>query len=229
MVKNVAGALKKTRAHLTEEVIVDASLKLLQQQRTGDFTLAKIANALGVSAPSLYSHVPSKQYILERVRSKIVREFDVSGFGIDPWPQAMATWALSYADAFVRYPQTIPLLAAQPVRAPELLDQYERIVRALIDAGWPGQEALTAFWAVENFVLGSITDLLVPQEILLPEEAEYPTLARLLADNPFSPERAHWIFQRGLDALIAGLERRWEDFQPESSPPNWPARTSLSP
>jgi len=167
---------RKTRAHLTVDVIVDASLELLRHEHPGEFTLTKLAKMLGVSTPSLYSHVPSKQFIVEQVRSRIVTNIDVSGFDRLPWDEALEAWATSYAEAFARHPQTIALMMTAPVHSVELLAQYERIVQALLDGGWPRSEVVAVFWAIESFVLGSVPDFLLSEETVQPEGDRFPLL-----------------------------------------------------
>jgi AcrR family transcriptional regulator len=199
---------RRTRAHLTEDVIVAESMRLIAQSEAGDFTLNALAKRLGVSAPSLYSHVPSKQYIIERVRSRVVASIDPSSFATKPWPEALADWARSYAAAFAKHPETIPLLATNPVQSPDLVAQYEIVARALLEAGWPAGDVMAVITSVESLVLGSVLDIVAPVEMVQPDEGGYPTLERILATAPAASTRADDAFALGLDALITGLVAR---------------------
>lgn len=199
---------RTTRAHLTEEVIVEMSMQLIAEERSGDFTLNALAKRLGVSAPSLYSHVPSKQYIIERVRSKVVASIDCSSFATKSWDLALADWARSYAAAFARHPETIPLLATNPVQSPDLIRQYETVAGALLTAGWPASEVMAVITSVESLVLGSVLDLVAPVEMVRPDIGGYPVLERILQEAPAPKTRALEAFNLGLEALITGL-RQW--------------------
>ena len=200
---------RAVRKHVTEERIVEAALALIREEPTGTFTLAKLAKRLRISAPTIYSHVPNKQYIIERVRSRVVAEIDCSAFERLPWDRALADWARSYAEAFVQHPETIPLLTTHPVQAPELVRQYEVIAGALRDAGWPPGEIVAVFTVVESFVMGSVLDLVAPVQMVQPADGEeYPVLRSLIGEA--DTLRARHTFELGIEAMIEGLRARLE-------------------
>lgn len=202
---------RKVRPHVTEERIIEAALALVRDEPSGTFTLAKLARKLGISAPSLYSHVPSKQYIVERVRSRVVAAIDCSAFATERWDTALGAWARSYADAFVQHPETIPLLTTHPVQAPELIAQYETIAQALRAVGWPRDEIIAVFTVVESFVMGSVLDLVAPVQMVQPrDEEDTPLLRALLAESEDDALRARHTFDLGVDILISGLRDRLE-------------------
>lgn len=200
---------RRVRPHITEERIIEAALALVRDEPSGTFTLAKLAKKLGISAPSLYSHVPSKQYIVERVRSRVVAEIDCSAFATQPWDIALAAWARSYADAFVKHPETIPLLTTNPVQAPELIAQYETIASALLTVGWPRDEIIAVFTVVESFVMGSVLDLVAPVQMVQPrDEEDTPLLRSLISETEDDALRARRTFDLGVDILVSGLRDR---------------------
>jgi AcrR family transcriptional regulator len=200
---------RAVRQHVTEERIIEAALALIHDEPSGAFTLAKLAKRLGISTPSLYSHVPSKQYIIERVRSRVVAEISCASFGAQPWDVALADWARSYASAFVKHPETIPLLTTNPVQAPELIAQYDTIAEVLLEAGWPREEIIAVFTVVESFVMGSVLDLVAPVQMVQPAgDDEYPTLRALLGDSGGDLLRAQHTFELGVEVLIEGLRGR---------------------
>ena len=200
---------RAVRQHVTEERIIEAALALIHDEPSGTFTLAKLAKRLGISTPSLYSHVPSKQYIIERVRSRVVAEISCEAFATAPWDEALADWARSYANAFVKHPETIPLLTTNPVQAPELIAQYETIAEALLAVGWPREEIIPVFTVVESFVMGSVLDLVAPVQMVQPVDGDdYPTLRSLLGGREVDILRAQHTFELGVGALIDGLRGR---------------------
>ncbi|MBO1902663.1 TetR/AcrR family transcriptional regulator C-terminal domain-containing protein [Leucobacter weissii] len=214
---------RAVRAHITEERIVEAALELIHDEPSGTFTLSKLAKHLGISAPTIYSHVPNKQYIIERVRSRVVADIDCSSFETKPWDAALADWARSYADAFAKHPETIPLLTTNPVQAPELIAQYEVIARSLLQVGWPPGEIVAVFTVVESFVLGSVLDLVAPVQMVQPAaDGDYPVLRSLIEDET-DALRAKQTFELGLETLIVGFTDRLESLRAGD------ARRSLEP
>src|SRR5262245_21552278 len=65
---------------LTPDLIVDESLRLLNEQGLAGVSLRNLARRLGISAPSLYWHFPDKSALLGAV---IERLFDA---GLDSVP-----------------------------------------------------------------------------------------------------------------------------------------------
>ncbi|GIF21579.1 AcrR family transcriptional regulator [Actinoplanes tereljensis] len=188
------------RKTLDERAIYRAALELID--REGTFSLAQLAGHLGVRAPSLYTHVPSRDAIVEGVRHLVVAGIDHGGFALDPWDEALTAWARSYLAAFAAHPNTIRMLASTPVRADALLRQYEAAVGCLLRAGWPDAEVMHVIITVESYVLGSALAAPAP---LGPAGREYPLLNRVLAE---SPPGARDSFEAGLAVLLAGFEQR---------------------
>jgi AcrR family transcriptional regulator len=191
------------RRSLDERAIYLAALELID--REGTFSLAQLAGHLGVRAPSLYTHVPNKDAIVEGVRHLIVSGIDHAGFALDPWDEALTGWARSYRAAFAAHPNTIRMLATTPVRADALLRQYEAAVGCLLRAGWPDAEVMHVITTIESYVLGSALDAAAPAALVDPAVRDYPLLTRVLAESP-SPARDS--FEAGLAALLAGFGQR---------------------
>ncbi|BBH69779.1 tetracycline repressor, C-all-alpha domain protein [Actinoplanes sp. OR16] len=191
------------RKVLDEQTICAAALALID--REGTFSLAQLASHLGVRAPSLYTHVPNKDAIVEGVRHLVVSGIDYSAFALEPWDAALGAWARSYLDAFAAHPNTIRLLATTPVRADALLRQYEAAVACLLRAGWPSSEVMHVITAVESYVLGSALDVAAPPS-MVDSSSEYQLLNRVVAAQ--SPSRARESFEAGLTALLTGFTQR---------------------
>ena len=120
---------------LDRDRIADAALKLTD--RRGDFTILDLSRALKVTPAALYHHVHGRDGIIALMRERMARTVDASGFGQEPWDQALRRWVVSYRDTFSADPGTIGMLAAEPVADPAVHAQYEQAVIALEDAGFP--------------------------------------------------------------------------------------------
>ena len=105
--------------------------------RRGDFTILDLSRALKVTPAALYHHVVGRDAIIALMRERMARTVDASGFGQEPWDQALRRWVVSYRDTFSADPGTIGMLAAEPVADPAVHAQYEQAVIALEDAGFP--------------------------------------------------------------------------------------------
>ena len=78
---------------LTIEGIVDAALRVLSRHGAEGLTMSRIAGLLEVTPAALYNHVDSKDEILLHVQDRLMDQVDVSGLGLEPWPDALRRWA----------------------------------------------------------------------------------------------------------------------------------------
>lgn len=126
---------------------------------------------------------------------------DPETLDLTPWDVGLEAWARSCRAAFAAHPRAIPLLMTSPVRAPRVLEQYERAVGLLLDAGFTDAEVMPLLIALENLVLGSALDLAAPETMWeLTDQAPTPRLARVLA--AVGEGRADRAFEVGLAAFM---------------------------
>ncbi|MGR8010853.1 TetR/AcrR family transcriptional regulator [Streptomyces hypolithicus] len=185
---------------LDRERITTTALELVDEQ--GEFSVPQIARRLGAQTGSVYHHVDGRDGIVELLRVRVTSAIDTSTLDLRPWDRAMAAWARSYRAAFAAHPRAIPLLMTSPVRAPKVLDHYERAVRLLLDAGFATADVMVVISALENLVLGSALDMAAPETMWeLPDETTTPGLADALAAA--GPGRTHAAFELALGAFIA--------------------------
>lgn len=194
------------RPILSREGIFAAALTLVDEDGSEALTVTRLAKRLGVQAASLYNHVSGREEIVEGVRDLVVAEMDVDALDGEPWQEALAVWARSYLAAFARHPNTAKLLSTTTIRSPATLAMYERAVALLERAGWPSDQVVTVFTAIESFAIGSALDLAAPSVMIDPSSQGLPLLSVALKDAP--PARAMAAFELGLAALIRGLDER---------------------
>ncbi|MFF4254838.1 TetR/AcrR family transcriptional regulator [Streptomyces sp. NPDC001663] len=184
---------------LDRERITATALQLVDEQ--GDFSVPQIAKRLGAQTGSVYHHVDGRDGIVELLRERVADAIDPGTLDLTPWDTALEAWARSYRAAFAAHPKAIPLLMTSPVRAPRVLEQYERAVTLLLDAGFAPADVMPLIIALENLVLGSALDLAAPETMWeLTEEAPTPRLAEALA--AVGEGRADRAFELGLEGFL---------------------------
>ncbi|MBO4255466.1 TetR/AcrR family transcriptional regulator C-terminal domain-containing protein [Streptomyces griseorubiginosus] len=184
---------------LDRERITTTALELVDEQ--GDFSVPQIAKRLGAQTGSVYHHVDGRDGIVELLRERVASAIDPGTLDVTPWDTALEAWARSYRAAFAAHPKAIPLLMTSPVRAPRVLEQYERAVTLLLDAGFAAAEVMPLLIALENLVLGSALDLAAPETMWeLSEEVPTPRLAEALA--AVGEGRADRAFEVGLAGFL---------------------------
>ncbi|MFK0137200.1 TetR/AcrR family transcriptional regulator [Streptomyces murinus] len=184
---------------LDRERITTTALQLVDE--SGDFSVPQIARRLGVQTGSVYHHVDGRDGIVELLRERVASAIETATLDLEPWDTAVEAWARSYRAAFAAHPRAIPLLMTSPVRAPRVLDQYERAVTLLLDAGFAPAGIMALITALENLVLGSALDLAAPETMWeLADRAATPQLAAALAAA--GDHRADRAFEVGLAAFM---------------------------
>ncbi|MEW2251025.1 TetR/AcrR family transcriptional regulator [Streptomyces sp. NPDC058733] len=197
---------------LDRERITTTALELVDEQ--GEFSVPQIARRLGVQTGSVYHHVDGRDGIVELLRERVARSIDITTLDARPWDAALAGWARAYRAAFAAHPKAIPLLMTNPVRAPRVLQQYERAVTLLQSAGFPTAEVMPVLVALENVVLGSALDLAAPEAMWeIADASATPRLAEAL--DAAGPHRADRAFDLALEAFLAHARRRLEECREE--------------
>ncbi|GAA4141716.1 TetR/AcrR family transcriptional regulator C-terminal domain-containing protein [Leifsonia shinshuensis] len=202
------------KAVLTRDLIAHAALRLLDESGAEGFTMVRLAQALRVRPSAIYNHVEGKEDVIASVRELVSDRIDVSAFATEQWDVAMLQWARSYRRAFATHPPTIALLATLPLTgALRTMHMYDTVVAAMVRAGWPEAEVLSAIVAIESFILGSALDAVAPGDMFDPAGAEHevPAFASAYAARAAAldgAEPADAAFELGLRALIDGLRSR---------------------
>ncbi|MFF5255959.1 TetR/AcrR family transcriptional regulator C-terminal domain-containing protein [Streptomyces leeuwenhoekii] len=193
---------------LDRERITTTALELVDEK--GEFSVPQIARRLGVQTGSLYHHVDGRDGIVELLRERVSAGIDIATLDLRPWDEALRAWARSYRAAFAAHPRTIPLLMTNPVRAPRVLDQYERAVSLLLDAGFAPPDVMPVIVALENVVLGSALDLAAPEAMWeLADDTATPRLAEAL--DAAGERRADRAFELALEGFLSHARRRLEE------------------
>jgi AcrR family transcriptional regulator len=162
---------------LSRQRIVEVATAILDAEGLDALSTRRLANELGVRAPSLYNHFATKEEILDAVGDAIIAQVDLSMFsgrsgsaasdaarrpgpaagqsGSRDWAAALTEWARAYRRALAAHPHAVPFLASGPARRPAALALADAVYGALVDAGWPAGYATRIGATMRYFVAGS--------------------------------------------------------------------------
>lgn len=197
-------------ARLTRDRLVTTALELVDDEGGEALSMRSLAARVDRQVSSLYNHVTSRDDLIEAIRARIVARIDTAAFAELPWDAALEAWARSYMTAFAAHPNVIRLLSNTPIRDESTFDMYERVVAALLDAGWPVGDAIAVMRTVEAHVLGSALDIVAPGDLLSQSSVPPGHDAMHTALDPALGEAfgAAQAFELGLAALLVGLRQR---------------------
>ncbi|MBS1893520.1 MAG: TetR family transcriptional regulator [Actinobacteria bacterium] len=159
-------------APLTKDRIVQAALDLIDHDGLEATTMRRLAEELGVQAPSLYNHMRSKQALLDAVAEHVFEAVDTSAFQRLGWREALESWAWSYYEALSAHPNLVPHLVVAFGRLDAALSRADQVYAGLRQAGWSASRATRIAagmrYAVYGAALGSFARGFTPRAVTFP-------------------------------------------------------------
>ncbi|MFG2876244.1 TetR/AcrR family transcriptional regulator [Streptomyces sp. NPDC048337] len=140
---------------LDRERITAATVRLLDSEGLGRFSMRRLAAGLGVTAMSLYWYVDTKHDLLELALDSALGELALApGSPPDGWPGRLRALARGYRRMLADHPWVAPLTAAYPNIGPHAR-AFDAALQRLLDATGLGDSARTgAHLAVSQFLHG---------------------------------------------------------------------------
>jgi AcrR family transcriptional regulator len=195
--------MNEVRSALNRTAIVEAALRRLDEGAPfSSITIRALAEELEVTPMALYRHVADKDDLLMDVIDTLLARGGLPSPDAD-WRTVMSELVASLREMFARQPTMVELFCRRPVATPTALARLHIGTAALERGGFSHAEAIEAYASIHIFVIGfSAVEAgragFAAQHPLPPAADED---SRIVANFP-----GDGPFQRGLRALIAGLD-----------------------
>jgi len=196
--------VQRRRRLLDVQAILDAALDLIDED--GRLTMAELAARLGVSASSIYHHVPNRTAIIELLRDRLAAGVSLPPLDGTEWTAQVSSWMHSYRRSLAAHPNLIPLLIEQPMTAGAALRGYDRVAALLVGAGFPEAEVILWITVLDCFAVGAALELASPPDVWQAEGDSTPSLGAAVQAGPRGATRADAAFDLGLRALLDGMQ-----------------------
>ncbi|MET8625726.1 TetR/AcrR family transcriptional regulator C-terminal domain-containing protein [Kitasatospora sp. NPDC004669] len=176
--------------------ITAAAVAVIDAEGLEALTMRRIGTELGVTAMSLYRHLPNRDAVLAAVVNRLVGEVEVEVADGASWPQALEAFARDYRRMLLAHPNAVPLLASHPVDEAAGRAVVAPVLERFRTGGVADAEAVTAVQSVGVYVLGHALAQVgtPPGAVRAPQPAETAYYDR-------------W-FDSGLDAFVLGLRQQ---------------------
>lgn len=219
---------RREQPSLSREQIVSAAIELLDGDGVEALSMRKLGTRLGVAAPSMYTHVASKDELVELVVDEIYGEVSLPGPG--QWRATTTLLARDLRATFLRHPWLGSLLGEAGVAylGPNVLSLSEAALALFEDAGFSLDDADLAWNTVMAYVVGRATSeaaWLTTLHRSGQSEQEWkdrlwPAAEQAVRDHPrlkklYAAQRGRKPvetndddFERGLDCVLDGLATR---------------------
>jgi AcrR family transcriptional regulator len=203
---------------LSRERILEAALRIADEEGLDALSMRRLGQALGVQAMSLYKHVAGKEDVLDGISDLVMLEVEVPARALS-WRAALRQAATSMHHALLRHPWASVVIESRRNPGPARLRYLDTVVSILLDAGFSLDDVGRAGLAVDSHVYGfTLQVVAMPFDLRdEPEEADrlanetsgetYPGL-RAMAEHAATEAGFPIEFDFGLDMILDGLERR---------------------
>jgi len=205
--------MQRKRAMLTREKICDSAIKLIESDGLENLSMRKLAEQLGVEAPSLYKHISSKSDLFNLIQESIVNQL-LFNQKISCWQNCLLEVAVSIRKILLKYPNIAPLFATRPALGESALELASKVYEILSNAGFKPLEVIFAYRNLCRFVLGHVLAEIgrIPggskekteKKVLLNCKEKFPNIFNASV-NKISKD-PNQSFNFGLKIIINGLE-----------------------
>jgi TetR/AcrR family transcriptional regulator, tetracycline repressor protein len=201
--------------------ILDAALRLVDEEGMGALSMRRLGAELGVNPMSIYHHLPGKDAVISGLVELVFSGMRVRYSNGSPWQDQVRAWAETYRDLVRSHPNLVLEIVSSAAAVTEaVLLVNEPLYAALDEAGLPPAEVVVVADSVVDFVHGfAIAEGAQPpghpfdrRELLERLETGtatvLPTMRRVF--RALTADEARYDFDQGFDAglgiLLKGIE-----------------------
>jgi AcrR family transcriptional regulator len=202
---------------LTPDGILEAALRIADDEGIESLSMRRLGQALGVEAMSLYKHVDGKEAILDGIAELVMREVEAPDRA-RPWRDAIRLSSSSMHRALLRHPWASAVIESRRNAGPARLGYLDAVVSMLIEAGFSIPAVARSFMYLDSYIYGYTMQVLAwPFDLrdLPPDQAAgfaaqlgtaYPGLAAM-AELYATGAGVPLAFEDGLESVLDALER----------------------
>ena len=219
--RNRGGRPRAGQEVLSRRRILEAALRLVDEEGRGALSMRRLGAELGVNPMSIYHHLPGKDAVISGLVELVFSGMRVPYPDGSPWQDQVRAWAETYRDLVRSHPNLVLEIVSNAAAATEaVLLVNEPLYAALDEAGLPPAEVVGAADSVVDFVHGfALAEGAQPsghpfdrRELLERLEAgaaeELPATRRIF--GALTRDEARYDFDRGFDVglgiLLRGIE-----------------------
>lgn len=216
------------RPKVTLAEIVAAAIGIADAEGLEAVSTRRVAEAVGISPMSFYTHVPGKAELLDLMLDAVADIGEKPVFDPAQWRDNVALVARGYRQFYLNHPWVFELATHRPVLGPNTMAAYDMALSAFDGLGLDAVEMDLSLTALSNYVHGAVRDAaraeMVKKLSGVTDEQWWYSVAPFLQTVDYSPypvasrvgpivgelygvgdpERA---FNFGLELLLDGFER----------------------
>ena len=219
--------MKKQQPQISEDKILETSWELLGEEGIEKFSMRRLADRLGIQAPSLYWYFKSKQNLYQRlanyVSKKILEEFHSEG----DWKEQLNELAVTVRNVLRRYPCSAQLMMMTLPHEPDIIRFTNRMLLCVEATPLKQEQKIQVVTTLVNYVYYFVLDdyqhernvsaILKEQDVLPGEEmirlldsmseTDAGLFRRMFTSGLFELMGTDGAFEFGLKLILLGIEQ----------------------
>ena len=182
--------------------------------------MRRLGQELGIEAMSLYTHVRSKEDLLEGMVEVVMSEIQPRDAALD-WKASLRSAILDARSALLRHPWAPDVIETQASPGPQMLKQYDRVMGILREGGFSVALTHHALHLLGSRLLGFTRELFDDDSPDLEPDQAAAVADQLRPTYPYAAEMTlaathdgglgrcdtNQEFVWSLDVVLGGLER----------------------
>lgn len=190
--------MKKKQPQISEDKILEASWGLLGEDGIEKFSMRRLADRLGIQAPSLYWYFKSKQNLYQRLANQIskviLEEFDSEG----DWKEQLTELAVTVRSVLSRYPCSTQLMMMTLPHEPDIIRYTNRMLLCVESTPLEQEQKMQVVTTLVNYVYYFVLDNYQHEQ----------NISAILKDNGDIPEKEMINLLDSMSEADAGLFKR---------------------
>ena len=140
--------------------IVAAAITIADAEGLEAVSTRRVAEAVGISPMSFYTHVPGKAELLDLMVDAVIWPVpETPNFDPARWRENVSLIANGYRDFYLAHPWVFELATHRPVMGPNTLRAYDMALAAFDNLGLDEVEMDQSLTFVANYVHGAVRDV----------------------------------------------------------------------
>jgi TetR/AcrR family transcriptional regulator, tetracycline repressor protein len=142
-----------TRPVIDRSNLLREAVALLDEAGLDGLTMRRLAERLGVQAPSLYNHVRDKNELVALLADTLSAEITTPPVD-QPWRARIEHIAHEFRRVLLAHRDAALVFAMSPPSGPNRTRLIEYVLNTVVDAGFAKENACNAAYAMHTFVMG---------------------------------------------------------------------------
>jgi len=219
--------MKRQQPQISEDKILETSWELLGEEGIEKFSMRRLADRLGIQAPSLYWYFKSKQNLYQRLANQvskmILEEFHSEG----DWKEQLTELAVTVRRVLSRYPCSTQLMMMTLPHEPDIIRFTNRMLLCVESTPLDQVQKMQVVTTLVNYVFYFVLDnyqhernvsTILKEQGALPSEelirlldsmseTDAGLFRRMFTNGLFKLMGTDGAFEFGLKLILLGIEQ----------------------